>query len=164
VSTKGLVLCLPCKTHDFASRLPPTDLRFKCFYVQPVSVTTHTWYHVAFVRSGNSWYIFLNGVSQSLTLGGGSFSNSQPDVAAELQIGPRASARYLNGWLDEFRVSNGVARWTSNFAPPTARYDRDFFVVLLLHMDGGDASTGFIDRLLIGSCDHCKIWFVVSVY
>ena len=27
-----------------------------------------------------------------------------------------------NGWIDELRVSKGIARWTADFTPPTAAY------------------------------------------
>jgi hypothetical protein len=52
---------------------------------------------------------------------------------------------YFKGWLDELRISKGVARWTSNFTPPTSAYTGDSGTVLLLHMDGADGSTAFID-------------------
>ena len=29
---------------------------------------------------------------------------------------------YFKGWIDEVRVSKGIARWTSNFTPPTQPY------------------------------------------
>ena len=28
----------------------------------------------------------------------------------------------VNGYLDEFRISNGIVRWTSNFTPPTSQH------------------------------------------
>jgi len=28
----------------------------------------------------------------------------------------------LNGWIDEFRWSSGIARWIANFTPPTSAY------------------------------------------
>jgi hypothetical protein len=31
----------------------------------------------------------------------------------------------FNGWLDEIRISKGIARWTSNFTPPSAPYTND---------------------------------------
>jgi hypothetical protein len=43
-------------------------------------------------------------------------------IGGELASSP-ASRVDFNGWLDEFRISKGIARWTSNFTPPTAPYD-----------------------------------------
>ena len=43
--------------------------------------------------------------------------------ATPMGIGANSDGtRPLNGWLDEFRISKGIARWTSNFTPPTQEY------------------------------------------
>lgn len=83
-----------------------------------------TWYHVAVVRSGSTIYMFINGVSQSVTEDTAIGSSSIPDLAAAINIGGDsvAGSHYLNGWLDEYRISKGIARWTANFTPPTAAY------------------------------------------
>jgi len=104
-----------------------------------------TWYHIAYVRSGNNLRIFENGVQCGTDI---SFSSAMPDAAIQLEIGRNpysGGVRYFNGWLDEFRVSKGVARWTSNFTPPTSAPTGDSNTVLLLHMDGVDGSNTFID-------------------
>jgi len=109
---------------------------------QATTVSVNTWYHVALVRSGNTWYWFQNGNR----LGTGA-SNANPvnDYAAPLAIGGRSSGFYFNGWIDEFRISKGVAQWTSTFTPPSSPYTMDSYTVLLLHCDGTDSSTVFID-------------------
>ena len=84
----------------------------------------NTWYHVALVRSENTWYIFIDGVSKSLNLESGSYSLTMPDIVGSLYIGTFDTTQYfLNGWLDEFRVSKGIARWTADFFVPTSAYD-----------------------------------------
>jgi hypothetical protein len=86
------------------------------------TVAVNTWYHVALVRSGTSFYVFQGGTQVGTTV---TDSDAWPDIAAQAQIGAYRvpiSGEYLNGWLDEFRVSKGVARWTSNFTPPAAPY------------------------------------------
>lgn len=83
--------------------------------------STGTWYHVAAVRYGNVWRIFVNGnkLGNDVT-----DSRSIPDYTGGAAIGyrPANSAGSLNGWIDEFRFSKGIARWTANFTPPTAAY------------------------------------------
>jgi hypothetical protein len=109
-------------------------------------LSTNVWYHIALVRSGDYWYIFQGG-----TLCGSTYSNSNeiPNESGSLLIGAGKAggypSYYVNGWLDEYRVSKGIARWTNNFAPPTAPYVRDSNTVLLLHMDGVNGSTTFSD-------------------
>jgi len=78
------------------------------------------WHHYAGVRSGNSLLLFIDGVLEA----SGSFSASIPNVTALPTVGVRAStggSPWL-GWIDEFRISVGVARWTANFTPPAAPY------------------------------------------
>lgn len=85
-------------------------------------LATNTWYHLAFVRSGSNAYIFIDGVSQALTQVA-AFS-TYGDITASLDIGRyiTASPYYFNGWMDEFRVSKGIARWTAGFSVPTEEY------------------------------------------
>jgi hypothetical protein len=40
------------------------------------------------------------------------------------EIGAQNGSNYFNGWIDEVRISKGIARWTSNFTPPTQPYDK----------------------------------------
>ena len=84
------------------------------------NLTTGAWYHIALVRSGSSFYWFQNGSQLGATY---TDSHSIPDYAAPVIIGCYSGvANYFNGWLDEFRVSKGIARWTSNFTPPATPY------------------------------------------
>lgn len=89
-----------------------------------LSLSGGEWYHFAVVRNGSNVYIFKNGVSRSLTTTTAIGANSLPDLAATLCIGRpgNTNSYYLLAWVDEFRVSKGIARWTSNFTPPTAAY------------------------------------------
>lgn len=107
------------------------------------ALATGTWYHMALVRSGSSFYFFIGGSQVGSVYAD---SDAVPDYTTSFLIGvSEGGFAYLNGWLDEFRVSKGVARWTSNFTPPTSAYTGDSNIVLLLHMDGADGSTTFID-------------------
>ncbi len=93
-------------------------------YVTPNSIlTTATWHHASFVRNGSNFYIFVDGVSQSLTAGQVIGTSALPDLTGGIVIGARSNfSQGYNGWLDEFRVSKGIARWTADFTPPASAH------------------------------------------
>ena len=110
------------------------------------SVSTGVWYHLAFVRTGASAKIFIDGVSQTLTENTAFGTNDVGNLATPLIIGAYSdNSLYLNGYIDELRISKGIARWTSNFTPSTEPYTTDSYTKLLLHFDGTNGSTTFID-------------------
>ena len=128
-----------------------------------VAATTavNTWYHIALVRSGTTFTLYKDGTG----IGTDTDAGAVPDLSAVFTV---ADGTYsLNGWIDEFRVSKGVARWTSNFTPPAYRYERsgclytsgcvapgatspDSYTVFLLHNDGTDTSPTFLDDVSTG--------------
>lgn len=96
-----------------------------------VAEMTNTWapangvfYHIEFVRSGSTPYIFINGVSQAVTIVYAfEYSSAMPDLAVPLQIGNMGgSVHPVLGWMDEVRISKGTARHTASFTPPTRPY------------------------------------------
>ena len=119
--------------------------------------TPGVWYHLALVRidngnSANSWRIFINGISQTLTLRGGSWNASYPNHTTPLLIGSEIDGYFHNGYMDEIRISKGIARWTENFTPSSTAYPLDVLsdsdwklssgmndanTKILLHCDGG---------------------------
>lgn len=87
---------------------------------EAMTLSIDTWYHLAVVRSGDSWYFFLNGTQLGTTI----TDNRTLGDFTDFIIGKDFSTSgYFNGWIDEFRVSKGIARWTANFTPPTQEYD-----------------------------------------
>lgn len=107
------------------------------------TLSTNTWYHIALSRSGTSTKMFVDG-----TQVGSTYTDSTNYVSSTFtKIGGDqydATGNYLNGHIDEVRVSNS-ARYTANFTAPTAPFTNDENTLLLLHMDGTDASTFFED-------------------
>ena len=89
-------------------------------------VTTNTWYHIALIRgwggNANDVAICVDGsiLGSATTL----TETTLPNVAASVEIGTASSytPHDMYGWIDEYRVSKGVARWTANFTPPTTEY------------------------------------------
>ena len=89
-------------------------------------VTTATWYHIALVRNGTSWVIYKNGVSAATATD----ADSVPNYTGTFQIGAENGATTLNGWMDEFRFSKGIARWTTGFTPPSIEYSGSGFLMM----------------------------------
>jgi hypothetical protein len=78
--------------------------------------TASAWNHIALVRNGTSFVVYLNGVGGTP----GASSSAMADVAGVLSIGRQEyDSQYFTGYLAEVRVSKGIARWTANFTPPT---------------------------------------------
>jgi len=88
-------------------------------------LTATTWHHLAFVKNGNDWLMFFNGSQVGTT-----YTNATAvgDLTSAIQIGRFLYAGtpyyYLNGYIDELRISK-TARWTTNFTPPTSAYSLD---------------------------------------
>jgi hypothetical protein len=80
-------------------------------------VTVNTWNHIAVVRSSGTTTIYVNGSSVA--------SGSTPGncTGTNLAVGGYYNTSYLlNGYIDDLRITNGVARYTSNFTPPTTPF------------------------------------------
>jgi len=88
-----------------------------------MSIPIGEWSHLALVRSGDTFYMFLNGTIVSLVLNSGVFTDSIIDQAAPLYIGSNgAGGQDFNGHIDELGIRKWAV-WTENFTPPTAPYD-----------------------------------------
>ncbi len=87
-----------------------------------VVLTANTWQHVAIVRSSGVTTIYVGGVNR----GSSSIPDDLGTNGAQLAIGGDSggaiSSASVQGYIDELRISKGVARWTSNFTPPTMPY------------------------------------------
>lgn len=72
--------------------------------------------HIALTFKDDSFYFFKNGgLLKTISM---NFQNAQNPLI----IGKcRDIIAGLNGYIDEYRISN-IARWTSNFTPPTKPY------------------------------------------
>ncbi len=85
--------------------------------VSSTTPTANVWSHVAAVYNGTTINLYLNGVSVLSTAVGNS------DVDASINIGAFPSfGEYFIGYIDELRVTKGIARYTSNFTPPTSEF------------------------------------------
>ena len=105
-------------------------------------LNTGTWYHVMMSRDlNNTNRLFVNGTLEATTSATSSISNADSLTIGGYTGTPNLS---LRGYLDEIRVST-TARYTGSFTPPTTAYASDISTTILLHCDGANLSTGFVD-------------------
>ena len=85
-------------------------------YTLPIS----EWVHIAVTRSGTVLRIFADGA----LVGSGTVGGFYDDTTLPLRIGaPLGEAsRFFHGYIDDLRITKGVARYTADFVPPAARF------------------------------------------
>ena len=94
-------------------------------------VSINQWIHCAIVRYNNTVNVYVNGVSGASVSDTNKYSRTTTDVgkisigtyfwsAADQDFSGRNQEYGFVGYMEDLRVTEGVARYTSNFTPPTA--------------------------------------------
>ena len=128
---------------------PSQGLRWE-FYPSNIAQGSHsgwsvdTWYHIAAVRSSGVVTLYRDGVSIASGACTTDFDCDAQLVVAE-ETGGASGNEGFQGYLDEIRISKGVARYVGEFTPPTAPFTADQYTKLLLHCDGSNDGTTFTD-------------------
>jgi hypothetical protein len=81
----------------------------------------NSWTHVAFVRNGNTTFLYINGsVDGTASVTGVTVNNS----ANQLGVGSAGEfpTDTWNGYIADLRITKGVARYNAAFTPPTAPF------------------------------------------
>jgi|21_taG_2_1085346.scaffolds.fasta_scaffold14562_2 hypothetical protein len=118
-----------------------------------VGLSVDTWYHIAIVRSSGTTTMYVDGSSA------GSFSDSFTYIAAPLRVGDYSSGGHgFPGYVDDFRITNDIARYTSSFTPPTTAHstsagDVNKQILINETADGVAIGTGGINQARIA-----KVW------
>ena len=82
------------------------------------ALTIDTWQHVALVRQSGTCQIYVDG-----TASGSSATYSDNLSGSSAKIGALVSnANPYVGYIDDLRITKGVARYTAAFTPPTAPF------------------------------------------
>jgi hypothetical protein len=108
------------------------------------TIVANAWYHIAVSRSAGTTKLFVNGASQGTPW----VDSTDYDVAKPLIIGARwdGAAYSIDGYIDEVRVTKGLARYSANFVAPASEFTSDTDTKLLLHFNNAaDGSTTIID-------------------
>lgn len=84
-------------------------------------ISTGNWYHLALVhvKSTNNIKIYINGTERA----SGTVSGTPQDSSSlPINIGHGANSSGFNGYIEDLRISKGLARYTSSFTPPSATF------------------------------------------
>lgn len=88
-----------------------------------VTVPLTTMTHVAAVRSGTNIYLFQDGVLVGSATGiTATFFAAPGTKLVEIGRDGAGPGGYFNGYIDELRITKGVARYTAAFTPPTEAF------------------------------------------
>lgn len=85
----------------------------------------NTWRHCALVRQGSSLSLYRDGIkhpttrtsTQNLTQG-----NVDSIIGGAFFGGGNGTLYSANGYIDDLRITKGIARYTENFTPPTSAF------------------------------------------
>lgn len=108
------------------------------------TISTDTWYHIALTRASGVFRLFVDGVSE-----GGTDSTARTFTDSAMTVGAYADVNTMNGWIENVRITKGVARYTTNFTPPDQPFPTREVVGtqsvvtdgLVLYLDAGNTSS-----------------------
>ena len=82
------------------------------------SPTLNTWHHLAVTRADGIVRLFIDG-----NLINSNLNSANVGIGRTLTIGASENPGFFfTGYMDEIRIKNGKAAWTSNFTPPGSPY------------------------------------------
>ena len=103
------------------------------------AVTNGTWYHIAVTRAGDTFRVFKDGTQ---TASGTPDSARQAVGSATTLTLAKNNSFYTTCYIDDLRITKGVARYTANFTAPTAAFPDS--------LNGGTENAVILDRVVPG--------------
>ena len=116
------------------------------------TISTGQWYHMALSGTSGSYKLFLNGTQEGSTSSNGfTAGTTNKYIGTFYWAGLGGAVRLLNGYIEDFRITKGEARYTSNFTPPTSAHltsagDVNKHIVVNSDADGVAIGTGGISQ------------------
>ena len=101
-------------------------------------VAAQIWTHLAFVRSGSQFSVYVDGVAS----GSANYAGALPENSWPMTVGAYSNGvAPFNGFIDDFRMTKGVARYTSGFPVPAAAFPNSAVVSNPVRVDAGATLT-----------------------
>ena len=117
------------------------------------TISANVWTHVAISRATGTTRMYINGIQQTTT-----YTDANNYAARPVRIGGYYSnSAYFTGYIDELRISTGIARYTSDFSltPVSAAFTlTPGETTTLVHFDGPNNSTAFTAASLWSSITY----------
>jgi YD repeat-containing protein len=85
------------------------------------SIPLNQWTHIAATRGGGFLRTFVNGILVSQSASTSAIQNTATPVTIGGQVWPNAEA-YFPGYIDDVRLTKGLARYTATFTPPVQTF------------------------------------------
>lgn len=87
----------------------------------PATVVNNAWQHVALSKTSGVMRSFVGGIDSGVTFSAAAIG---PSAGLSIFLGSnRLFAENFAGFIDDFRITNGVSRYTGgNFTPPAAQF------------------------------------------
>ena len=103
------------------------------------TLNTNTWYHIAVCRNNTNTRMFVNGTQVGSTFGDGTSYTINADRPTIGAFGYDLIGK-LTGYINELRITIGVARYTSRFTPTSVVNDSDpYWDTTYLNLKGGSS-------------------------
>jgi hypothetical protein len=101
------------------------------------TVALNTWTHVAVVRNAGNIRAYMAGTQTGSVAADNNTYKTNPVTIGSRYDGTGSYA----GFIDDFRISKGIARYTANFTPSTTEFEYDDDTTVLIPFDGTNNST-----------------------
>lgn len=79
-------------------------------YLTSAFTTLNIWYHLALIRSGTTFSLYMNGTLAQTVSNSSNWTNNTPTVGGGVN-------GFFNGYISNFRFVKGTAMYTANFTP-----------------------------------------------
>ncbi len=93
--------------------------------IQGGNISLNTWYHVAVSRNGGKTKLFLNGTQTGSTIDD---TRNYVSYANRPIIGGAFDNYNFKGYIENFKITKGIAKYTSNFTPSTSALEVDSYL------------------------------------
>lgn len=87
------------------------------------TLATGQWYHLAICRSGTTVRLFVDGIQDASATNSTNYTaqgSTPTTIGSNFDL--NVPKEFLNGFIDDLRITKGVARYTANFTPPVGPF------------------------------------------